>query len=768
MTPLRAFCLAGTIVVAAAGGDSAGSDWTRVGPWNIFKGTNPTVSAGMGEAGTLASAASPAANPDLIYAGGHNNGMSSGVLKTVNGGVHWTRNSKGMWDTRINGVWLHPDDPQGNHVFAGTATGIYESKDGAESWQLANETKEIGGVVSFREAVISGEKYIIANADGGYILTRAMAGGLWQKIKAPNGMPPNMELSVVITAGKTEVFVCIYGKLYYGALDTPTTITWTEPIKSQFNGTTTDNSCANAAVDPNDRNHFMYSASGVYHMRYSKDGGKTVDEYTHVDTRKRLFQTYFVLIDQTGRLYSSTQSGSFVSEDKGVTWNPLHVMISCAEPKCAGAGNPSDQLIDRIPHDFQNIIPNFRGNGIALPSDQGLHIVDFSSKNYTLTSAVGDLHNSISLSAIISPSKDGKSRNIIVNMWDWDVVASFDDGASWPLWAPDEKAPYACGEGGGGQGIGSSPYQIMFHHSNWFVSSDGGHNYKIGDAPGGATGDGFDYVRQPGSRTAPTGKWFYMMDAPATTKPSSGGAKVSAVEYNATYKHGHGDKKAHAAEKARLIASYTGIAAPPPPPAPSPPVGWMMASTNYGLNFSWTKLPTQLGAGGQEGAFIVDPTSANSLYVLTPTCLAHSTDDGQSWSGCSKATGLTGSFTKLLVKDSTTMFMFRTGAVPLRTKDGGSTWTALTSTAPLFVGQATFKGSLSWTGKTLVIYGNDRSAISRDAFGTAVWKSSDDGETWADETGDLVTISTGKAVWYENDFYFPTAGEGIVVKRNFE
>ena len=68
------------------------------------------------------------------------------------------------------------------------------------------------------------------------------------------------------------------------------------------------------------------------------------------------------------------------------------------------------------PCDYQNIIINFRGDGIALPSDQGLHIVDQSSTNYTLVSAVGDMHNAMSLSAIISPSKDGKSRNIIANM----------------------------------------------------------------------------------------------------------------------------------------------------------------------------------------------------------------------------------------------------------------------------------------------------------------------------------------------------------------
>ena len=210
----------------------------------------------MGEAGTLATAASPAANPSLIYTGGHNNGVSSGILKTVDGGVHWARSSTGLWDTRINGVWIHPDDPQGSHVLAATASGVYESKDGAETWHLANETMG-WSPITFREAVIAGDKYIVSNDGRGFIITRALAGGKWQRIKAPGGFPPNMELSVVITAGKTEVFVCVDGGVQYGALDTATSITWSGPITSQFNGSATDNACSNAAVDPNDRNHFM-------------------------------------------------------------------------------------------------------------------------------------------------------------------------------------------------------------------------------------------------------------------------------------------------------------------------------------------------------------------------------------------------------------------------------------------------------------------------------------------------------------------------------
>ena len=213
--------------------------WEHVGPWNIYGGTNPTVSAGMGESGTLATAVSLAAVPDLIYAGGQNNGASSGVLKTIDGGIHGTRQSKGLWDTRILALWLHPDDPKGGHVFAGTHTGIYESRDFAESWQLANETASWGGVQWFKQAVIDGKDYIVANADAD-LLTRPLAddgAGLWQKAQQAEGAPGSFRgLSVVTTAGKSEVFTCANqnGKppgLFFGAIDSRTNVTWTGPLK---------------------------------------------------------------------------------------------------------------------------------------------------------------------------------------------------------------------------------------------------------------------------------------------------------------------------------------------------------------------------------------------------------------------------------------------------------------------------------------------------------------------------------------------------------
>ena len=74
-----------------------------------------------GEAGTLADAVSPASNPNLIYAGGQNNGASSGVLKSVDGGRHWTVASNGMFGTRVEG--LHIIDGVGLRLYVAVANG---------------------------------------------------------------------------------------------------------------------------------------------------------------------------------------------------------------------------------------------------------------------------------------------------------------------------------------------------------------------------------------------------------------------------------------------------------------------------------------------------------------------------------------------------------------------------------------------------------------------------------------------------------------------
>jgi len=411
---------------------------------------------------------------------------------------------------------------------------------------------------------------------------------------------------------------------------------------------------------------------------------------------------------------------------------------------------------------------------------------------FNLTIATGDLHNNMALSAILSPSSTHPgSRNLVVNLWDWNVGASWNDGATWTGWADGEASPGYCGEGGGGTGLGASGYAVMEHRSWITVSSDGGHNWVRHNLPGGG---GFnDYVRKAGSRSEPSGTWFGLMSAPAPTADGAAadgaaadgaaadveddedddddddgdGDKAARLSrtYSPNAKEGDevedDDEEAEEMDPSRVGYTYSpGLRRPPS----NGNVIYLLKTEDFGQNWTWTPLPKEL----QAASLTVDPTDAHSLFALMPDCLAHSTDDGVSWSKCSDATGLRGRFTRLLVKDSATMFMIRSGAVPLRTKDGGRTWTELSTAAPLFKYGATFDASLSWSGRTLVLAGVDLSAIGRGAYGTAVWKSHNDGDDWIDETGDLVTISPGPGVWYEKDFYFVTRGEGVAVKRNFE
>ena len=302
--------------------------------------------------------------------------------------------------------------------------------------------------------------------------------------------------------------------------------------------------CANAAVDPNNRDHFLFSKAGEYKAWVSKDGGKTAHEYTNHNTG-----VYFVMIDQKGWLYTATQAGAFVSMNDGKNWSAYHVFMERRD----------GSIVDRVPHDYQNIVPMFRGSGIAFPSDQGLHIVNGSELN--LTSAVGDMANAMILSALIAPNEDG-SRNLVCNIWDWDVVASFSDGAEWEGWNKTESSPGQCGEGGGGAAMGASGKMLMFHRNHWWFSGDGGHNFKMGNLPGG--GGAFDYVRQAGSRTEPAGTVFAILDAPAPGSDDEDDKKgavhdvafavaedgSSGLDYEPTEKEGHATRDAAAAAAA--------------------------------------------------------------------------------------------------------------------------------------------------------------------------------------------------------------------------
>jgi hypothetical protein len=69
----------------------------------------------------------------IVYAGGYYlEGAWGGVYKSTNSGASWTRKNTGLGNESVWCITVDDGDPE--HLFAGTAGGVYESWDGAETW----------------------------------------------------------------------------------------------------------------------------------------------------------------------------------------------------------------------------------------------------------------------------------------------------------------------------------------------------------------------------------------------------------------------------------------------------------------------------------------------------------------------------------------------------------------------------------------------------------------------------------------------------------
>ena len=268
--------------------------------------------------GTLADAASPASNPKLIYTGGSNNGASSGILRTTDGGQTWLRKSKGLFDTRIYSILLHPSEPTGAHLLVGTATGIYESRDFAESWQFLSNTSKFGRVQTLRSGKISGRPVIIAGVNIGIASTPADADSsckIWTVASYPEGAIaiPSSEaftlsrngqgqsvLGACIRMGKNDAPYA--GEAFIGTFENSSSITWRRPLTAIF--------CARLALHPLDPSHFIYSnsswgkpgLSSLHNTYVSMDGGENVRNLNHPT------QAFHVAIDEDGWYYTGAEA----------------------------------------------------------------------------------------------------------------------------------------------------------------------------------------------------------------------------------------------------------------------------------------------------------------------------------------------------------------------------------------------------------------------------------------------------------------------------
>jgi hypothetical protein len=464
--------------------------WQKLGPHNIGDDVH-----GQGYAGTLADAVSPISNKNIIYTGGHNNGAASGVLKSTDRGKTWMPRCDGLWDTTIGSLIIV--DEAGDHVLAGTPTGIYETTDGASSWKLMPGSMGIGWARSLKNGTINGEARVLAGVDNGIASWSPAKGGSWSLAALPASIAAQVALTRFISVADVLPSSVIGVCMHFAYI-----VTMTSPTSADWRNTSLQ--CLEVGINPNNPDHFIYSniSSMGKQTWESLDGGKT-----HHDLHSHY--PWHVAIDRRGWLYHAAEAGAFFSANGGKNWSAYQYTTTQRGTNATG---------HRVPQDFQRIVTDFAG-GIALVSDQGIFIAP-EDDSVELIGACGNMSNNIAISPAVSYG-DGTQRWIVTTAWDWGPLASWDTGAHWPGWScPDCEGPGythgGIGEGGFTVAFGRSNHMLMIHHANVLHSSRGGKNLTLVRAP--ASMPWPVYTRKAGSRSEPDGRLWITMGVPPPSK----------------------------------------------------------------------------------------------------------------------------------------------------------------------------------------------------------------------------------------------------------
>ena len=578
----RVFVIVGLGVQLVPSARANGSPWERIGPRNIFDDIH-----GRGQSGTLATAVSPAENPSLIYTGGQNNGASSGVMKTTDKGMTWVQASTGLFDTRVQGLFVYPSAPDvatadaGQHVLCGGPSGIYESTDGAATWTMLKETQAFGQAHTFRLGTIGGEKYVLVATSQG-LANVPLKGGTWSMVKSPHG-DWHTPLSVADNGPNTVACGCLGGHVVLAAITSPTAATFTDTALS----------CAIAAIDPTDKTHLLFTNSSGWQVFESNDAGKTAHATAKIPG------AFYVAIDRQGWWYTGAEAGAYRSLDKGQSWQPYQLNMTVSD----GSG-----AHDRIPEDYQRIEVDFAGENVAFPSDQGLYIKPpGSDPNTTLICANGNMSNNIAIRIAVSEGEGSPDKNyIVMTVWDWAPIASWNSGANWPATTCNDwngpgskvqcdKTVGYIGEGGAAYGFGKSNHMVMVHYHNIAYSSQGGKFASRFTLPQSAVAHDsvVVYAKKEGSRSEPDGtvytvmKWDGKTDE-ATTQQEKGQEQEGQGDENDEegeedkflIRMPHGELRDVRASDIEATHQLEGA-----------PKKYVLKSPNFGQNWTWVVFP---------------------------------------------------------------------------------------------------------------------------------------------------------------------------------
>ena len=411
----------------------------------------------------------------------------------------------GLFDTRLLGLHIVDDDGVGDHVLAGTPSGVFETLDGAKTWAYVTAASHHGVASSFRNGTINGKPVIFVGTSAGLVNVPVVKNGpmineTWSMIPSPAGSAAwrtqAVNLADFDADGKPLANSVVVGCLWVGGhgvvhiakVTGETTADWEVQDKQP---------CQSMAIDPNNAAHILTNnVTNGAHIYESWDDGKSF--HSCLDRRGAVM----ISVDRRGWFYTGSEAGAFVNMHGGReactngSWQVYYdVRVSRRQ----------NITRSRSAHDYQRINIDFAGK-VAFGSDQGMFIQP-NGTGLELYSANGDVNNNVIMHPAIAQGTDEGETCIVTALWDWSPVASWDSGKHWPSWQTEEDGTGMdyFGEGGGCFGTGESPHVLCMHHHDVAYSSQCGKNMTRWIAPRGGSVLAHVFEREAGSRSKPSG-----------------------------------------------------------------------------------------------------------------------------------------------------------------------------------------------------------------------------------------------------------------------
>ena len=275
-----------------------------------------------------------AGDPRILYASFiHGAGFAKrgGLVRTVDGGDHWSSAETGLNQVIVRDLAAHPVTP--GRLYAATDAGAYRTDDGGASWQAINTG--LSGLSPASIAVAGPGPNVLYWAAGyGGIYRRDFAGGSW-RLTSTDLAGAHVTRLAGDARDPDRVFACT---LSQGVLFSSDGGSSWSPANQGLPGLSVLDVC----IDPLD-GQVLYAAAFLAGVYKSRDGGRTWTSASAGLTTQNVFS---LAIDPSapGTVYAGGQRGALSrSVDGGASWEPVSpdLDVSGIRGLAVGSGDPA-------------------------------------------------------------------------------------------------------------------------------------------------------------------------------------------------------------------------------------------------------------------------------------------------------------------------------------------------------------------------------------------------------------------------------------------